>query len=171
MKILALLKWLPALLAVGSLAKYLSWLPIPGARVAAFFGAICNGVMWLVKWTLADLFDGFREPQRGIVRLICFLLVLGIGVYGGIRMSQDEVNEARTELAKVTNALREKDQEDERKAAAAIAARKEAERLAHEAANRPTPAAAVPAAAGVRPAKAVRRRQPEPSLFGSLFGD
>jgi len=133
-----LLKWFPFL------ARLVGW-SIPGAQIFTAIGsvisAILKGIAWFVRWVFADIADGLKEPQRFAVRLICFAIVAGFSAYSGIQFKaqRDEVRIAKIEdqrdkaVAKndeLKRQWKERDDDDERRATAAKAARESAEREA-----------------------------------------
>lgn len=183
-----LLNWLPFLAKLGGLSKWFSPLLsfVPGGQVLAaiggVFSAIASAIGWLITWVCADLADGLKEPQRLLVRMICFLLMLGVGAYGGIQYKAHkdavQLETAREEIHTLKQERINADRISKANAAAAIAAGERAE--AAERAKIAAEERAKAAAPVVQPA-AQRVRRPAASaasgngqgLFGgagSLFG-
>lgn len=161
---LALLKFLPFLAKLGALSKWFAF--IPGGQIVAIVGAVFGLVVKFVGWLLADIMDAFKEPQRLVVRVLCGLVILGVGVHQGIKWSEGKVHAARAEVAAIKADLRQKDQDDAKLAAAAKAAREEAAHKALAAPAAVAPVVADPAAVpGVQPKRAGKPKHKEPGVL------
>ena len=173
---ITLLKWLPWLGKLSFASKILAF--IPGGQVFAVIGGIIGWIgqafAWFVTWLFADIADGFKQPQRVVVRFACFAVVLAVGVWFGIRHDGDKVEQARGETRALQTLWNERDQDDARKARDAKAQREAAERMEQERAaeeqrKREQDAAARPAAAGgLRPVTKRPAAKAEPSMFGGF---
>ncbi len=177
-----ILKVLPFLGKLSFLSKFFAF--IPGGQIIAIVGSVFGLIASAIKWLLADIVDAFKEPQRLVVRVLCGLAILGVGVHQGIKWDRHKVDEARAEVAAIRTDLRKKDTDDAQRAAAARAAREAAERSVRQTPTVlvvPAPATA-PAIAGppAPPVQRVRKRPDAPSTnkpgegvsgsFSSIFG-
>lgn len=127
---------------------------IPGGSILGIFGAIFNGILWVLKWVLADFLDGWKEPQRLVARMICFALMLGIGVYCGIKYDGEKAAQIEARLNKMVADIKKDDDANKSKLSVALKAKADAEAKERALAAQPPPAPAVvaPTAAVQAPA-------------------
>lgn len=172
-----ILKALPFLAKLASISKWFAF--IPGGQIIAVVGTAISALLGFVasfcKWLLADIVDAFKEPQRLVVRVLCGLVVLGVGVHQGIKWDAKKVDAARAETAAIKADLRKQEKEDAALATAAKAAREEAARRALAApVAQPAPVAAAdpaPAPVGMQPKRPAPAKRKEPSVPWSFFAD
>lgn len=152
-KLLSLLKlgflFAPFLWVFSKLAAVLKF--VPGGSFLGIFSGIFSAFTWFFKWAGADFIDGFKQPQRMVARIICFAIMLGIGVYCGMRYDDARVAQVTATLDKMVADLKKANTDDQAKLNAALAAKRQAEQDALRAraavvAPQPAPAAVAPAA-------------------------
>lgn len=192
-----ILKWLPFLAKFAGFAKWFSWLP--GGQIIGILGSIAGLVVSFFRWLVRDIEDAFKEPQRLLVRLVCFLAVLAIGVHQGIKWDARYVAQARyeTKLAQeqterwraahqeLLDAAKAIDGQDKTKHQKAVAAKLKAEAAERvkidaeqkAAAGKPADTATAVQPNGVQPKRATKaahcqKRNQQESLFGNwaVFG-
>lgn len=187
-KLVGVFRWMGS---AGSGLTLLGWLnPVWGALVS-----IAQLVWWGIKSFIQGTLGFMQRPVELFSVFVIGCVLLGVGVRLGINWDKHLVQKAQDKLASVVTQVNGKDQEDARRAAAAVEARRKAEaeeraRQADEAATAKAPAsvvpplgllataptaAAVPHASGVQSvpaaASAVHRRKHQPSVLESVQAD
>lgn len=125
---------------------------LPGGSIMGIIGGIFSAIGWVFKWMLADFLDGWKEPQRLVARLICFMIMLGVGVYCGIKYDGERAQVAEARLNKTISDLKVADDTNKSKLSAALAAKAKAEAAERALAQAPPPTTPVaPPAVTVTP--------------------
>lgn len=129
---LTLLKWLPFLSKLSVFSKFLAF--VPGAQIFGLVGSLIGLIGSFIKWLLADIADAFKDPPRLVVRTVCFLAILALGVHQGIKWDAHKVDAARAQTKlwqeahqKLLDDAKTVDRQDKSAHAKAMAAKLKAE--------------------------------------------
>lgn len=129
---------------------------VPGGGIVSLLGSIFSVVAKLIGWLVSDIADAFKEPHRLVVRVLCGLAILGVGIKMGHEDKAKEVVKWRSAFEKVLKDAEIADAKNKADVASALKAGRDAvaAERAKIAAEKSGTAVAAPA-----PAKRVRSKQ------------
>lgn len=100
---------------------------MPGGWILSALSSVFSIVTTFLGWLMADIADAFKEPHRLIVRVVCGMLILGMGVHIGHNDRDEEVKKWRRAHAQLMEDARKADADNKTKLAVALKAKADAE--------------------------------------------
>ena len=130
----------------------------PGGWIVSAVLAAGKFVLKFLYWLMADIADAFKEPWRFVVRTVCLIVILCVGVYLGMSHMREERDEWRNAHAQIIEDARKADAKNKHELTAALKAKADAEATLLVRKVRTVPAPA--------PAAGAKRMQPKRAAGG-----
>ena len=99
----------------------------PGGWIVSVAVTAFKAVGTFLMWLMADIADAFKEPWRFVVRTVCLVIVLLLGVYLGMDYMRDQRDVWRDAHAKIMDDSRKADAANKQLLSTALKAKADAE--------------------------------------------